>query len=446
MMRNFSLSAIAAVLILSASNAAANDARSIALGGAVIANGKGVHGSTSNPASLMSMKRRGESIHIRTGSSVEFRDTGQFLDEAEDGDNDNLISDIDEQIEALSNQNVTCDPLNDDRDDACISGTTDLFGLTEDLLDLMETSDEESLEGLITGDLGMAFTHTKVPTAVNFRISIAGSGSPDIADNDFDYVEELLEFLDDDEVTLGELIDAADPEAILQLVEGQENVPLEVVQPEDELESEAAGGALLRTQLGVSLATTVTISGYQVDVGVTPKFSSLRARSLNISAAEEFEDNAESAADRFEDSEVEESSFTVDIGGSMSLPQAPVQVAAVIRNLIPESITTNDGFEFETTPQLILGAAFHRDRLSITGDIALNEATIDSFPTQKIGVGAEYGTRLLAIRGGIAIDAARETDTTALTLGFGLGALDFGARLSSLESLEVGAQVAFSFQ
>lgn len=449
MFRTFSLSAIAVVSILSTNNATASDARSIALGGAVIANGKGVHGAISNPASMMAMQRRGESIHFRLGGATEIRDTGGLIDEASDENNEDLISDIDEQIDELSNQNVTCNPLTDDSNTACISGTQELFDLTNRVLDLMEIADEQSLEGRINADFGMAFTHTSYPVAVNLRVSGAGSGSPDIADNDFDYINELLEFLDDDEITLQELgvdIDFSDPDAIIQLVEDQLNVPLNIALPEDELQSEATGGVLIRTQLGVSFATTLSVSGQKIDIGVTPKFSSLTAGGINISAAEEFGDEVESAEDRFEDSEVTESSFTLDLGASMTLPETSIQVAGVIRNLISESITTNEGFEFETTPQLILGTAYHLDKLSITGEIALNEAEIDSFPTQKIGVGVEYGTRLLAIRGGVAIDAAKEDDKAALTLGFGLGALDIGGRLSGLESLEVGAQVAFSFQ
>ncbi|MBX2878550.1 MAG: hypothetical protein KTR32_01400, partial [Granulosicoccus sp.] len=41
---------------------AAEDARSLALGGSVIANAKGAHGALSNPAAMMAMKRRAETL------------------------------------------------------------------------------------------------------------------------------------------------------------------------------------------------------------------------------------------------------------------------------------------------------------------------------------------------------------------------------------------------
>ena len=130
---------------------------------------------------------------------------------------------------------------------------------------------------------------------------------------------------------------------------------------------------------------------------------------------------------------------------STMLPNVPVRVAAVIRNIIPESITTNNGFELETDPQFILGASYQRGRFSVTGDVAVNEAKQDNFSTQRMGIGLEYGTRWLAVRGGIINDAARDEDSTSLTLGFGLGPLDIGGRLTSNSSGELAAQLAFSF-
>ena len=87
----------------------------------------------------------------------------------------------------------------------------------------------------------------------------------------------------------------------------------------------------------------------------------------------------------------------------------------------------------------------HRGPLSITGDVALNEAKVDNFETQKIAVGVEFATDLFAIRGGLSHDAARSDDTTALSLGFGLGPVHIGGRLTGTESMEAGAQLSYSF-
>ncbi|MFK7862305.1 MAG: conjugal transfer protein TraF [Granulosicoccus sp.] len=444
MKRILILGAVAALLAASAGSAIANDARAIALGGSVIANGKGVHGAIGNPASMMAMQRRSETVHFRFGFGAEFRDSGDTLDTLTDSENEDLISDIEREIDVLSSAPITCNPIEGEfqstGSDPCVSGTQSLSDLAGRVLDIIDLVDEESIEGLGVADVGMAFTHSTVPFAINLRFSAAGSGSPDISDGDRAYISEFSTLLDDDSITLDEL----NSSEFLSFNDVGE--PLTVQQPEDVLQTRGSGGALLRTQLGVSLATTVIVGGHNVDLGVTPKFSSLRAQNLDIPVSDEFREEVPSASDQFKDSEVSESSFTIDIGGSMLLPDIPVRVAAVIRNLIPESIKTMDGFEFETTPQLILGAAFHRGLLSVTGDLALNEAEQDNFATQKLGVGVEYGTRLLAVRAGINHDAARTTETTALSLGFGLGPLDIGGRVTGVDALEMGAQIAFSFK
>ncbi|MFK7995605.1 MAG: conjugal transfer protein TraF [Granulosicoccus sp.] len=443
MNRILTLSTVVTLLAASAGSAIASDARSIALGGAVIANGKGVHGAMANPASMMAMQRREETVHFRFGFNAEFRDSGDTIDTLTDSENEDLISDIEREIDILSSSPITCIPIGPSQSagtDPCVSGTQPLSDLAGRLLDIMDLVDEESIEGFGAADFGMAFTQAKVPFAINLRVSAAGSGSPDIADGDRSYISEFNTLLDGDSVTLDELNSSQ------FLTFNEIGLPLSVVQPEDVLETSGSGGALLRSQLSVSLARTVKVGGHNVDIGVTPKISSLLARNLDINVRDEFLEDETSASDRFEDSEVTETSFTADVGGYMMLPNVPIQVAAVVRNLVPESIKTTTGFEFETTPQLILGAAFHRGMFSVTGDLALNEAKQDNFETQKIGVGVEFGTRLLAIRGGISHDAARPTESTSLSLGFGLGALDIGGRLTGTDALEFGAQIAFSFK
>ena len=440
MSRILTLGAFVATLCAN-SVAAASDARSIALGGAVIANGKGVHGALANPASMMAMQRRGETTHVRFGISAELRDPGDSIDTVTDSDNDDLITNIGNEIDILSNESIQCNPLVDDDTAVCIEGTQPLSDLSAQLLDIGTQLDDESLDGIAAIDIGAAFTRSKFPFAVNFRVSAAGIGTADIADSDLSYAAEFADILDGNDLTLGEIRNS-----IFFETQNDPGSPLIVSQPEDILESEANGGALVRIQLGVSLATTVSVGGFAVDIGITPKVSSLTARSLDFNVRDEFLNDVPSAADRFEDSENTEGSFTTDIGASVQPTKLPLRIAAVVRNLIPESIETNEGFEFETTTQLVLGAAFQRGRVSILGDIAVNEAEQDGFETQKMGIGVEFGTRFLALRGGLAHDAARREDSTALTLGFGLGPLEVGGRISSTNSLEVGAQLAYSFK
>lgn len=438
MSRLISCSASFALLCSFATLTLAGDARSIALGGAVIANGKGVHGAATNPASLMAMQRRAELTHFRVGSDVDIRDTGGAIDLLLDDDNLNLIQDLDSELQALEGTSITCNPLVDSLQTVCVTGTQPLSDLSGRVLNIIDSLDGESLEGKSSVDVGMAFTGGRIPFAVDLKISAAGSGTPEFVDNDRDYINEIGATLDNNTLTLEELANS------VILTADAVGAPLGVVRPEDILQSEGNGSVMLRTQLAVSFASTVPIRGRAVDIGITPKFSSMIARSLQLDLSDEFRPDIVSASTRFANSEVSKTSFTADLGASMMLQQ--VQVAGVIRNIIPESIITNEGFEFETTPQLIVGAAYRRGESILTADIALNNARVDNIETQKMGLGVELPAKMFELRGGVAHDAARKTDNTALTLGFGLGPLDFGARVAGLQSMELGAQLAFTFR
>ncbi len=419
--------------------ALAGDARSIALGGSVIANGQGVHGAVENPASLMAMKRREEGFHFRIGFAMELRDTGDAIDVLTDDENEDIIDDIEAEIDILSQSQVQCDPIFGDGGDICVDDTQAVADLSGRLLDILDTLDDETIDGQAALDMGVAFTGKAWPMAVNLRFSGTAAGTPDIADGDRGYISEFQDLLGDNVLTLDEARDS-------QFLEANAlGATLEVQQPEDVLQSEARGAGLARAQLGISFARSFNVGNYIVDAGITPKISTLVAYDVAIRVEDEFEDTTRSIQDRLDDSEVTESSFTFDAGASMALPTLPIRVAAVLRNVIAESVKTENNYEFETTPQLVVGAHYQRGMLSISGDLALNESKVDNFETQKMGIGVEFGTRKFAIRGGISTDQSRDEDATSVSLGFGLGPLQVGARLAGMESLEAGAQLAYSF-
>ncbi len=436
--------------ITATTNVSAKDARSIALGGAVIANGNGAHGVLSNPASMMQMHRRGETTHVLLGFSGEARADSDLVDTVTDSANETIFDDLEDEIENLNSQSITCNPFTANDDTICIADTDPISVLSDRILNILDVLDGETVEGHLQTDLGIAFTHTNKPYSVNLSVSGTFSGTSDIPEGDRVYVGQFAEILEGD-LTFGEVNRDEQPDFItfdpnlgtVDVVLPDENDP---VTGEPVLNSSGQAAALIRVQLGISLARTLNVAGYKVDMGITPKISSLRAADVSANVQTELDETSRSIQDRFDDSENTESSFTVDLGFSTDLPTLPVQVAAVVRNLVPESIETENGFEFETTPQLIVGAAYQQGKLNLTGDLALNGAKVDNFDTQKIGIGVEYGTQKYAIRAGIAFDAERDEDNTAFTVGFGLGILQVGARISEVESTEISAQLSYSFK
>ena len=253
MFRIFQLAAAAITMATAATPAWSSDARAIALGGSTVAHGQGAHGAFENPASMMAMKRAGQKVHFRFGMSVEVRDTGSSIDTLTDDANDNLISDIETEIDLLSAKPVTCDPIFGSADDVCVDGTQSLSDLSTRVLSIMDQVNGETIDTQGNVDLGMAFTKAPVPIAFNVHLSATAAAQPTISEGDRAYIQEFETLLDDDTITLGEAQSSS------YLTVDEFGIPLDVQQPEDVLTSEAEGSSLLRTQLGVSFASTLTV-------------------------------------------------------------------------------------------------------------------------------------------------------------------------------------------
>lgn len=434
------VSAIALAPLMAAQPAVAFDARSVALGGSIVADGRGVPGALANPSSMMRMNRRGQSIHLRIGAGSEIRDSGGLIEEISDDGNSDLFDDIDTELETLDGAEFTCiNPITDTAETACVNGTQGLGEIAGRFLDLTNEFDGETISAQATGELGFAYTGGSTPIAVHILGRGTVAATPNISQDDQDYIGLFNTTLIDDELSLGEINDNSD-----RLSLDAETQTLVVAQPEESLNSTADASVLLRSQIGISLARSLSLIGVNIDFGITPKFSSLRASSNNFLINEEFADDQPTASDRFEQNEVEESSFTFDVGASASLFAFPLRLGAVLRNVIPESVKTEEDFEFETTPQLVVGGVFDLPLISINADLALNEAKVDNFETQLLAIGAEFTPLpLFALRAGISSDLA--SSETALSLGFGAGPIHFGARATALDALQVGIDVAFSF-
>ncbi len=438
----FKHTATAAIALLAAifgTQSYAADARSIALGGSAIANGLGVHGAMENPAALARLKRDGHKYHFRFGITGEARDEAGAVDIFTEDDNNNVLSDIEREIDILSNSPITCNPLDLDPTQVCLTGTQPVADLSARLLDIIDRFDNNSGSATVAINIGAALTGTSIPVAVNFRAAGTGFVTPEISDSDRAYISEFESLLNDDQLLLSEAIGSS----FLQT--NAFGLPLNVTQPEDILTSTGELHVLTRNEFSVNLARSFAIAGFTIDAGITPKFSSITTNNLVVTASEEFLSTGSTAADRYDDSELDDTSFTFDVGGSTQLVNLPIRVAAVLRNVIPESITDDSGFEFETEPQLIVGAHMQKGIASLTADLALNEAKVDNLETQRLAIGVEFGSPFLALRAGINHDAARDYEATSFSLGAGLGPVQFGASLTSIESIEAGLQLSYSF-
>jgi len=157
-----------------------------------------------------------------------------------------------------------------------------------------------------------------------------------------------------------------------------------VLQPEDALITQVQGSYLARQQFGLSMARTLPIAGSMIDIGVTPKFSTLTAAGVRADLGDQFIDTTDTLNRLLEESEVSKSSFTADVGASTQLKNLPMQVSVVGRNLLTETVTTNEGFVFDTTPQLIVGGAYSYKLTSAANIMACGQASATIMPVPLV--------------------------------------------------------------
>lgn len=431
---NHSVIFTAALSAFIASPAIALDARSAALGGSAIANGKGVHGALENPSSLMRMHRDNQAFHIHLGASADIQDDGGYIATAID--EETLPTDIQNEIDALSGSTLSCNETSSP-ETVCLSDTARLGELSVRVLDILTAVDGQPFNATASADFGVAYSTWSIPIALHYKVTATGAAETSVDTGDKDYVGTFATVLADGELTFDELFSS------VPLTISPDGQTLEVVQPEDALQSDVVGSVLTREQLGLSMATSMQIAGINFDFGITPKFAELRAASLTTELNDRFNDASDTFEDQFEANETVATSWNVDVGASANFKG--LTLAAVARNLIKESITTKEDFVFETTPQLVVGGAMKLSRLTLSADIALNEAKIDNLDTQIMAVGVELARPLFGIRAGISHDNARTQDATALSLGISLGPLHIGGRLTEQKSAQAGAQIAFSY-
>lgn len=435
------LTTTASLMALSGS-VGAFDARSIALGGATVANGIGVHGAIENPASLAAAHRRGDKAHFLLGGAFDGRDHSGILDIVTDDSNRDLADDLEDEIDTLSGSAVSdaCTGagfVSGPDDTVCLTGTSQLATLSSDALALVNDVDERPISGLGQGQFGFAVTSVAVPFALHVGARATGFGEASISDVDREYINDFVALLEDDELTLGDIRGSDQFDITATTVS--------VAQPEDVIESTGEGGIVIRQQFGLSLARSFSFGNRDVDIGVTTKFSSLTASGLIASFSDAFDEATDNFEDQFEDNENQESSFTFDVGVTTQLQSRPLSVSAVLRNIVPESIETLDGIEFDTTPQLLTGLSWQREQLSLMASVALNSAAVDGIDTQPVALGIEFGQGLFSVRGGLSADLGRDDDVVALAAGVKLGPVEIAGRLAGINQGQIGAQIAFGF-
>lgn len=174
-------------------------------------------------------------------------------------------------------------------------------------------------------------------------------------------------------------------------------------------------------EVAVSLASDFKILGMKVAWGVTPKAVSIEAvdsvQGINLADTGDIIDTT-----------VEDlGSFTTVDAGIVFQVFDSLSVGLVAKNLIEESVRTNDGNEINFNTMLRAGVSYHNEWVTLAADMDLAEndpISPVSFeaPSQMLAVGAEFDAfDILQIRAGYQTNiASGADDPDLLSVGVGL--------------------------
>lgn len=221
----------------------------------------------------------------------------------------------------------------------------------------------------------------------------------------------------------------------------------------DDLQSPAFAAAAAVTEFGVSLATDFQVLGRDLTIGVTPKAQTVETYNYAVSVSTF---DAADARDDFEDERYRdsESGFNVDFGAAMDVTDG-LTAALSVQNLMSDTyqtvITAGRQFTYKVEPRPVLGLAYSRGGLTLTGDVDLLATTRfeEIADSRFVRAGAEYDLAGWAqLRAGFAFDL-EETQSDVLSAGLGLSPfetfrIDLVGQLSD-NGAGAGLQLALTF-
>ncbi len=418
------------------------DSRAFAMGGVGVAAARPAAASFFNPA-LLAVKQRTKSDGfglLLPTLSVIAEDPDELADEIDDFEDD-VLTPFEDALDDLEAANFTT------------VGEAQAAG--NDLIDKTRTLDAE-LEGfnndraLIDVNLGISF---QVPSQT-IGFGVFASGAARISAT-VEYRDQAL--LDDYVTQLDAAVNGGDP------VNDVNNLDLDYTdggEDEDgELQSDVRAVGVGIGQAGVSIATNIELSGYDVALGISPKLVKLRAYDF-VADVDDFD------SDDLEDSEVSDSGLNFDLGAAAFLDKDHQWMLGLsVQNLLSQELETEDstisansisgaqsieGVTIELKPTITTGISYSGSSYIIAADLQLNKTdevkSADGQTLlpgrQMIGIGAEYDLfETLQVRIGARDNLEGDSDPV-FTTGLGLTVVGVSMELAALGNSDtIGASL-----
>ncbi len=258
---------------------------------------------------------------------------------------------------------------------------------------------------------------------------VVGQGLSRIEDADLDLLQDYIEALEF--IESGGTRGADHPE--LRDGEGR------FIDPSAQIQSSAAGTALLVSELGVSAAKEYLLWGQPVAVGLAPKVVHLRA----------FEETWRVVDGEFDSSgaNITEYYFNMDLGAAATIAEV-FRVGVAVKDLRKKTIFTELGEKLVLKPRSRLGVAYLGESFSVGVDADLNKtADLQNVRERRdVSLGIEYRLlKSLYLRTGYRHDLEGSVDDQIGTgVGWQLGRLILDFTYSGGSSTGAGFNLAWA--
>ena len=396
------------------------DARSIAMGNTSVATGSMSSAAFSNPALLVN-NVSDDSFVISLGAGATVLDNGGVIDTIDNFQtvDDELVPLIIE-VERLTNPNNVVALTNEFGSaqalvDAQIAAADAVILKTNEQIADLNSLNGDSLLGKLSPGLMIGYTGESFSLALSAQVNAIFSGGFSDTFN----VPEI-------ETTAGELVTSLISGSTVDNVIGNPSGTLRAI------------GALA-TEVGLSVATKLTVAGMDVAVGVKPKIISAEAINYTVSL-ENFDtgDIADQTSEDLGSFTTMDAGITVDVAESF-------RAGLVATNLISKTLTLNNGIDkidFDT--KLRVGAAYSSSFVTLAVDMDLTETSPIQFedPTKMLAAGLELNAfNFMQLRFGYQNNIASGANSDPLySAGIGLWLLGVDLQLAAVGNADsVGA-------
>ena len=354
-----------------------SDARSVAMGNVSVATGGVTTAAFSNPAMLM-VNETDETFALHIGAGAVFIEDGGITD------------DIDE-FQAIADQ-IDSIVQND------FSNTAAMLNALNAQTAVLDNLSGDSLIGRGTPNVALVYGGDSFSVAVTAGGEAYASGVINVANTVTILESDIIADLGDDGTLNDSLNVGYIPSADLKAI------------------------GVITQEIGVSIASNVTLLGMDISFGIKPKVISAEAidTSLTIDTVD--------VEDIIDDSRQDLGSFTtLDAGVAIGVTES-IRVGVVAKNLISETLTVNTS-EIDFDTQLRVGVSYNTSFMTVAADMDL----IESDPIQT-----EDANKMLAL--GVELNAF---DFVQLRAGYQTN-MASGASADDLISAGVGLWLGFN--